>query len=152
MTKSERREYMRNWKLKNPEKVKQYSKKYAGRYAEREKKYRQKHRTRYRQYASQYRKDNPEKCKQYKWKYWLKSKYGLSPTDYEKLILEQRGLCGICGIPQNELKRKLHVDHNHVTGTPRGLLCSNCNHAIECFERDPLFFDKIKEYIEKWKE
>ncbi len=36
--------------------------------------------------------------------------------------------CGICGSPPKT--RRLHRDHDHRTGVPRGLLCFPCNAAI----------------------
>lgn len=151
MTKEERNEYNRLWRLKHPEKMKQYSIKYAGRYSDQQREYRQKQRAKYKEYAVRYRKENPEKCSRYRRKYDLKRKYGMTLEEYEHRFQEQHGLCDICGESQKNLKRQLHVDHNHTTGNPRGLLCSNCNHSVGCFERDPLFFDKIKKYLEKWK-
>ena len=69
-----------------------------------------------------------------------KHKYNLSEEDYQKLILEQKGLCAICGIRlmvygQNSHKSDtLCVDHCHETKTVRGLLCSNCNRALGMFK------------------
>ena len=55
----------------------------------------------------------------------LQRKYRLSPEDYYLLIEKQQGRCFICGrLPG---KRRLCVDHCHVTGRVRGLLCSKCN-------------------------
>lgn len=48
-------------------------------------------------------------------------------VDYNKLFIEQNGCCKICKRPQTEFKKKLAVDHCHITGKTRGLLCNNCN-------------------------
>jgi hypothetical protein len=37
-------------------------------------------------------------------------------------LAEQGGVCAICGAPSPE-----HVDHDHVFGNVRGILCFNCN-------------------------
>jgi hypothetical protein len=29
-------------------------------------------------------------------RYWIKSKYGLSKEDYDKMLIEQGGLCALC--------------------------------------------------------
>jgi len=72
-------------------------------------------------------KNNPEKDYRFKRHNALKSKYGVSLLEYEKMCLEQGGACGICfKIP----KHALAVDHNHLTGEIRGLLCRNCNTGI----------------------
>jgi hypothetical protein len=39
--------------------------------------------------------------------------------------------CGICGRPGKT--RRLHRDHDHVTGMPRGLLCYRCNRTLAFF-------------------
>lgn len=68
--------------------------------------------------------------------------YGLAPADYRGLYLAQMGRCAICqkakGLhpddPQGRGSRRLGVDHNHVTGQVRGLLCTGgdktCNRII----------------------
>ncbi|MEQ1788772.1 MAG: endonuclease VII domain-containing protein [Acidimicrobiales bacterium] len=63
----------------------------------------------------------------------LERKYGLTRHDYEAIFVAQRGCCAIC-----ELRpARLHVDHCHVTGTVRGLLCVNCNLAVGELDDDP---------------
>lgn len=61
--------------------------------------------------------------------------YGLSEKDYVALIKQQEGRCLCCGE-----SRKLMVDHNHVTGVVRGLVCSQCNVAAGMLEDNP---DKV---------
>jgi hypothetical protein len=51
--------------------------------------------------------------------------YGITHDEYETLLEVQGGACAICG--NGEQKRALAVDHDHQTGTIRGLLCDRCN-------------------------
>jgi hypothetical protein len=48
--------------------------------------------------------------------------YNLIPSQYEDLLRKQNFVCGIC----KEVK-PLVIDHDHVTGHVRGLLCVRCN-------------------------
>lgn len=59
----------------------------------------------------------------------LKRSYGISLDQYEQMKLSQNHGCKIC-----ERKIKLHVDHCHVTGRVRGLLCIACNTMIGRYE------------------
>lgn len=54
----------------------------------------------------------------------LKSLYGLSLADYAIMEQKQGGACAICLARPTHV---LHVDHDHVTGAVRGLLCAPCN-------------------------
>jgi hypothetical protein len=38
--------------------------------------------------------------------------------------------CGICGAVQKEGGKRLHRDHDHKTGKPRGVLCFRDNSAL----------------------
>lgn len=49
--------------------------------------------------------------------------------DYEAILAEQDGGCGICGRPPKSGK-SLAVDHDHATGFVRGLLCFMCNKRV----------------------
>jgi hypothetical protein len=55
--------------------------------------------------------------------------YGLGPGEYEKLYEFQGGHCAICGVATGA-RKALAVDHDHLTGTPRGLLCGPDNLMI----------------------
>jgi hypothetical protein len=75
--------------------------------------------------SKNWRVKNPEKVKKITRAYELKTSYGLSIEDYDKLFDLQLGKCKICG---NVGERyKLNVDHDHTTGKVRGLLCKPCN-------------------------
>lgn len=63
--------------------------------------------------------------------YHLKRRYGLTEDDVKELIEQQGGVCAICGTDKPE-----HVDHCHVTGKVRGVLCFNCNGGLGQFKDD----------------
>ncbi len=54
---------------------------------------------------------------------------GFTPDEYYEQLEKQNYVCDICKRP-NKNKNKLSVDHDHVTGILRGLLCSECNLAL----------------------
>lgn len=64
----------------------------------------------------------------------LQKLFGINAADYQKMLVEQNGVCAICERPETKIEgdriRMLSVDHNHTTGAVRGLLCANCNMAI----------------------
>ncbi len=68
----------------------------------------------------------------------LKSKYGLSLETFNKMLEIQNGLCAACGLPEKaKFKGKLRplcVDHNHITGQIRSLLCLRCNLEVGILE------------------
>ena len=57
-------------------------------------------------------------------------KYGLTAEEYQVLWNTQAGRCAICDRHEDELTKRLAVDHCHNTGTVRGLLCDLCNLGI----------------------
>ena len=63
-----------------------------------------------------------------------KRKYGIEKDDYFQMVEDQKGLCLICA---QEKGLELRVDHCHITGEIRGLLCANCNAGIGLFAEDP---------------
>ena len=54
--------------------------------------------------------------------------YGLLPGQYGEMLAEQLGRCAICG--NRPARRRLAVDHSHLSGKPRALLCLSCNHDV----------------------
>ena len=78
--------------------------------------------------------------------YELKRVYGISLEAYERMFREQNGACKICG-KQNLDGRTLSVDHDHSTGTVRGLLCIKCNSGIGYFYEDQKLFEAAVAYL-----
>jgi len=77
--------------------------------------------------------------------------YGITIEDYEKLYKEQNNGCAICGVA-TDLKRRLSVDHDHITGKVRGLLCSNCNKAIGYLKDNISHLKNAIQYLEKYQD
>lgn len=74
---------------------------------------------------------NKDKVSAYARRAKLRS-YGLSEDEFDAMILAQDGKCAICS-----LEVDLCVDHNHVTGSVRQLLCGNCNRGLGMFQDNP---------------
>lgn len=69
---------------------------------------------------------------------------GFTSNNYDALFLKQGGVCAACGkLP----KRYLHVDHDHVTGEVRGLLCHGCNAALGHLRDSPTIIRGLLQYI-----
>jgi Recombination endonuclease VII len=60
-------------------------------------------------------------------------RYGISVAEYDALLAKQGGVCAIC---RKRSKRRLCVDHCHLTGTVRGLLCDRCNLGLGYLKED----------------
>ncbi|MCR4284930.1 MAG: endonuclease VII domain-containing protein [archaeon] len=79
--------------------------------------------------------------------YNLKRQYGLSLEEYAFMLQKQNGLCYICkqppkGVHQSGTPFSLHVDHDHITGKVRSLLCTSCNTSLGHYEKKKDLFEK----------
>lgn len=88
--------------------------------------------------------DKPE-TKRYIRDWQLKKNYGITIEDFEKMSEKQDGKCLIC---EKVPEKGLHLDHDHLSGRTRGLLCSCCNQGIGSFMDDPEILAKAAKYIE----
>lgn len=57
-------------------------------------------------------------------------KYGVTPEWFEEKLKSQGGMCSICGGGSSNKWGTLFVDHDHRSGSVRGVICMNCNTAI----------------------
>lgn len=82
----------------------------------------------------------------------LKRDFGITLADYNALYTKQRGLCGICGEPERGVSKygvaiQLAVDHCHVSGNIRKLLCRSCNVGLGNFKDDVKLMRKAIKYL-----
>lgn len=77
----------------------------------------------------------------------LKRTHNITIEEYKKLLITQNYVCAICNQPE-KLNRDLAVDHDHVTGEIRGLLCLSCNTGIGNFKDNITVLNKAINYLE----
>lgn len=82
---------------------------------------------RHRKYNKKHREKYPEKERARH----IFRKYKLTKEQYENLLKQQNNCCGICS---KQFRSTPNVDHNHITGKVRGLLCNYCNSMLGWYE------------------
>jgi NADH:ubiquinone oxidoreductase 49 kD subunit 7 len=67
----------------------------------------------------------------------LRRAYGITLEWYRERLAQQNNVCAICKQPETAVIRgkviSMPVDHDHKTGSPRGLLCTKCNRGLGLF-------------------
>jgi hypothetical protein len=76
----------------------------------------------------------------------LKRKFGITPEEYDAMLAAQGVGCAICRRPPRD-DISLHVDHDHVTGAVRALLCFDCNAGVGKFRDDPTLLRAAGRYV-----
>ena len=117
-----RRQYNEKWRKSNLEKINQYGK--------------------------EYRKQNPEAARRYRRQSDLKRKYGINTKDYSTLWDKQEYKCAICSCTRKPDEPNFPVDHNHISGKVRGILCPACNTGLGFFRDDKDILFKASCYVE----
>ena len=95
---------------------------------------------------------NHQKKLEYQRDYVLKSKYGITRADYDRMLAEQNGVCAICRGPQQlwrDQERFFCMDHDHTTGKNRQLLCNNCNAILGLAQDSQRILNNAIEYLRR---
>lgn len=74
-------------------------------------------------------------------------RFGLLQSCIEEKLLDQDFKCAICSV---EIDETAHVDHNHITGEVRDLLCGRCNVLLGHAREDPCILEAAADYLRKW--
>lgn len=103
-----------------------------------------------RQIIKDWAKKNPDKVRSNRLKY----KYGINLEQYNTILTSQNMGCAICGSLENRSKHNkgwshLCVDHDHITGKVRGLLCDDCNLCIGLIRENSILLKKMILYLKK---
>lgn len=81
----------------------------------------------------------------------LRLKYGVTEEWFEAQFKKQKGLCAIC---KDDIRSNgdapLTVDHCHVTGTVRELLCRRCNFGLGAFADNPIWLHDAWQYAARF--
>lgn len=135
-------EYNKNYKKHNQDSIKEYNQKYRENNIESEK-----------ERSKKYHQTNPE----VKRKSIRKSRYLISNEEYELLLKNQNYVCAICKEPESVkqkttgLVKSLAVDHCHISGKVRGLLCFRCNATLGKIKEDKKLLKMMIKYLESEK-
>jgi len=72
--------------------------------------------------------------------------YGISEQERLHMLRTQGNVCAACG---NAFKdgKDTTVDHDHITGRVRGILCRGCNLALGLLKDSPARVHKLEVYI-----
>jgi hypothetical protein len=79
----------------------------------------------------------------------LKKKFGVTLDQYDSLLQQQNGSCAICGTTNPRGRGSFHLDHDHITGAIRGILCHSCNTGLGSFRDSTLTIQAAIDYIER---
>jgi hypothetical protein len=125
----------RKWREANYYLLRDYNRRYA------------KHnRVKIAQYLKAYRKNNALALRHA----YIASKFGLTSTQVEALLKQQKGVCAVCENTETAKgKSTLSIDHDHKTGAVRGLLCTRCNQALGMMKDSPTLLRKAAKYLER---
>lgn len=76
-------------------------------------------------------------------------KYRLSQAGFDALFASQDNRCAICQSPEHS-GRGWNVDHDHVTGQVRSILCALCNAALGMLRESPGIALAAERYLQRW--
>jgi len=102
-------------------------------------------------YNKKYAADNPELMKQKDRKNMLKRFWNMTSEQYNEMLKAQNGTCALCDRTESSPNKSLCIDHDHITGKIRGLLCDNHNRAMGLFKDSIEDLEKAVEYLKKHK-
>lgn len=84
--------------------------------------------------------------------HWIKQRYNLTKEDALYWYGKSMESCEICGYRWVEGDERLCVDHDHITGKVRGILCKHCNYVLGHSKEQVDILQKTIEYINTHKE
>ena len=78
----------------------------------------------------------------------LKRLYGITLEEYDDMLERQGSKCACCGSEDARGKHNVFcVDHDHVTGKVRELLCKDCNIVLGIINDSPEHLMRLIQYI-----
>jgi len=98
---------------------------------------------RYREISNKWDKKNPDKKRNGA----LKREYGITLEEYNVILAKQNKKCAICLRDKSEFKVSMHLDHDHITGKIRGILCASCNRVLGLLKDNPENLERALVYL-----
>lgn len=103
---------------------------------------------RVRAYKKQWEAQNQDKVRDRARRKGLQRGYGITIPEYDKMLTTQNGVCAIC-LRTCPTGKRLAVDHSHVNGKVRGLLCQGCNTSLGKFNDDFNLVQRAADYLKR---
>lgn len=106
-------------------------------------------------YRAKWYQDNKERTQGVHRRWHYKTRYGITPEEYDTILKEQNNVCAICKNPETAKEhrtgnvRKLAIDHCHTTNKVRGLLCASCNQGLGKFKDSINLLENAIKYIKE---
>jgi hypothetical protein len=132
----EKKAYYRKWYAENRERIKQTR---LSKFLADPEKFREQDRTLRRSWKYK----NRRKVSNWNRKYL----YGISKEDFETKLKIQNNRCAIC---DSVFITSPLLDHNHLDGAVRGLLCRTCNSGLGMLKDSRAILVKAIEYLDLW--
>lgn len=109
--------------------------------------WRERNRETYNEGVNAWRKRNPDSVRDYN----FRRKYGITLIDYNEMLVAQGGCCAVCERTDTGNSKHPHfaVDHSHLTGAVRGLLCHHCNIALGAVKDNPSLLRELADYLDR---
>ena len=87
---------------------------------------------------------NPDKAREA----FMRRNYGIGIDEYDAMLERQGSKCACCGTEEPRGKHNVFcVDHDHVTGKVRELLCKDCNIVLGIINDSPEHLMRLIQYI-----
>ena len=134
------------YRLKNPEKIREINRRSAAKARLNPEKVET-----IRAYQADYRAKNREVLRDKE----RERRFGITRQEYAEMFHAQNGVCAICSQPETATRhgriKALAVDHDHINGNVRGLLCADCNTGIGKLKENRDIMVSAIRYLDKHK-
>lgn len=131
------RRFVRNWNLKNKERVRILQKSYY-----------QRLRDKYIIASTNWRRKNKSKADFQQYSRVLIREFGITREVFDNIVKLQQGMCELCGI-QFQKDDRIDFDHCHKTNKPGGLVHKKCNSLIGLAQDDIELLYKAIDYLSR---
>lgn len=142
------------WQKANRDKCREYNNKYRSKPSvkEKQKEYDKRHRIRHPGSMliakRKWYKANKPKIRLVARKLALKTKFGMTLDDFNRMFESQDKKCAVCLSENSGAKIDWAVDHCHSTGKVRGILCHPCNRILH-WKVTPEILHRAADYLER---
>jgi hypothetical protein len=119
----DKREYARQWRKKNRDKVREQDRQY---------------------YAANKETQRGRKRQEYHKNHKRYKRYEMTLEQFNEMIQDQNYKCLIC---KKDITNNCHIDHCHQTKKIRGLLCQLCNRGLGYFKDNPVSLLAAHNYL-----